>query len=60
MKMMNRYAIVLSEDKKDKIDIILSNIRTKGGVVASVSCSKNEYLIIYRSEEEFDKEELMK
>lgn len=57
MKLMNRYAIIV---EKEEIDTVLKNVKRLGGKVSYVSCSGDKYMILYRAEEEFDKDVLLK
>lgn len=53
---MNRYATYVS---KDSINMVLKNIQKLGGIVVSISCSDNGYLVIYKSNK-IIKEEVLK
>ena len=59
-RMMNRYAIVLSNFERYELDKALENIKRLGGHVVSVSCSKNGYMIMYKAEEEISEEDILK
>lgn len=43
---------------KDELDVVLKGLRTLGCTVASVSCTANRYMIIYRSDIEYPIDEL--
>lgn len=53
---MNRYATYVS---KDSINMLINNIYKFGGIVVSVSCSENGYLVIYKSDK-IIREEVLK
>lgn len=49
--MPNRYATyTTSED----IDMVINNIKKKGGTIASISCDSDTYLIIYKADKKID------
>lgn len=58
--MLNRYVITIKKDGNERIDEVLKNIKELGGFVASVTCSNNEYMIMYKAEEEIDNELILK
>lgn len=53
---MNRYATYVS---KDSINMLINNIYKFDGIVVSVSCSENGYLVIYKSDK-IIREEVLK
>ena len=52
---MNRYAVAVN---KHDLDATLKGLRSLGCVVASVSCTDKRYMIIYRSDIEYNIEEI--
>lgn len=55
--MMNRHVVII--DKKD-IDIIRKGLKKLGCHISSVSCSQNGYMIIYRSDNCYEIDEIKK
>lgn len=53
---MDRYAIYVGPKRVNKV---VENIKKYGGLVVSISCSEEQYLIIYKSEENISKDIVM-
>ena len=47
---MNRYAVMVN---KDELDCVLKGLRVLDCHVSSVSCTSHRYMIIYRSDVEY-------